>query len=156
MNQDYNPINEQTLNSGQSDKTERKQMYTILDFIDSPEIRKCNEATVFTPAQQAVLIMKSRQRSMEEKMDALQRLVDAFTEEFGGDGVFWKDNEAVPDGIMRGITIKNIEYYNRLLEKRYTSKECVFAAALFEQDESNSYNMNRYCFRMILKVRSKN
>lgn len=125
-------------------------MYTILDFIDSPEIRKCNEATVFTPAQQAVLIMRSRQRSMEEKLAALQNLVDTFTEEeFGGAGVFRENNEAVPDGIMREITIRNIEYYRRLLEKRYVSKECVFAAALYEQNESNDHkhDVNRYCFQ---------
>lgn len=126
-------------------------MYTILDFIDSPEIRKYNEATVFTPAQQVVLIMKSRQRSMEEKLDALQHLVDVFTEEeFCGAGVFWENNETIPNGKMREITIKNIEYYRRMLKKRYVSKECVFAIALFEQDESNNtykYSVNRYYFQ---------
>ncbi len=50
---------------------------------------------------------------------------------------------------MREITIKNIEYYSRLLENRYTSKECVFAAALYEQDESDAhkYDVDGYYFQ---------
>lgn len=125
-------------------------MYTVLDFIDSPEIRKYNEQTVFTPAQQAVLIMRSRKKSMEERLDALQHLVDVFAEEeFGAEGIFREDNEAVTDENMREITIKNIAYYRRLLEKRYNAEGCVFAVALHEKDNIGTYryDVDEYCFR---------
>ncbi|MCM1186539.1 MAG: hypothetical protein NC251_10440 [Lachnoclostridium sp.] len=125
-------------------------MYPILDFIDSPEIRKHNEKTVFTPAQQAVLIMRSRKKSMEERLDALQHLVDVFTEEeFGAEGIFREDNKAVTDENMREITIKNIAYYRGLLEKRYHAEGCVFAVALHEKADIDTcrYDVDEYGFR---------
>ncbi|MCM1056253.1 MAG: hypothetical protein NC517_01400 [Firmicutes bacterium] len=113
-------------------------MYEILDFIDSPEVRKHNEEAVFTPAQQAVLIMRSGQKGLEEKLDALQYLTDHYTEEeFDSTGVFRDNNKPVTDENMREITMKNIAYYRRLLAKRYDSADCVFAAALFEQDSDD-------------------
>lgn len=47
----------------------------ILDFIDSPDIRKCCKDHAFTPSEQAVLCMQSNIRSYDEKMQFLAELI---------------------------------------------------------------------------------
>lgn len=42
-------------------------MYNFLEFIDSSDIREYNQNTIFTLAQQAVLISRSQKKSIEEK-----------------------------------------------------------------------------------------
>lgn len=56
-------------------------MFHILDFIDSPDIREYNKDTQFTPAEQAILIARSCGTTLEEKIAAMQELVDSNTEE---------------------------------------------------------------------------
>lgn len=56
-------------------------MFNILDFIDSPDIRDFNKNTQFTPAEQVILIARSCGTTLDEKISALQEIVDNNTEE---------------------------------------------------------------------------
>ena len=63
-------------------------MYDFLKFIDSPDIREYNKDTPFTPAEWAVLVRASIKRTVEEKIEALQYLLDHYQEnEFGEENV---------------------------------------------------------------------
>lgn len=50
----------------------------VLDFIDSPDIRTYYENRTFTPAEQAVLCMKSNLRSYDEKVAFVATLLEAY------------------------------------------------------------------------------
>lgn len=64
-------------------------MFDFLRFIDSPDIREYNKNTHFTPAKQAVLISKSKNTTVLEKLSALKYLTKNYSdEEFGSDIVF--------------------------------------------------------------------
>ena len=53
-------------------------MFNVLDFIDSKSIRDYNKDTEFSPAEQAILISKSRKTTVEEKVNALKELLQAY------------------------------------------------------------------------------
>ena len=64
-----------------------KGKHDFLSFLDSPTIAAYNKDTIFSPAEQAVLICHSN-RPIEEKMAELRYLVDTYSEEeFGADRV---------------------------------------------------------------------
>lgn len=48
----------------------------VLEFIDSPDIRTFHQKTVFTPAQQAVLVIRSGKKTVDEKIEMLEYLMD--------------------------------------------------------------------------------
>lgn len=50
------------------DNTSRKYEYDFLGFFDSPDIRKYNSNTEFHPAEQAVLVARSKKRTVEDKI----------------------------------------------------------------------------------------
>lgn len=50
----------------------------ILDFIDSPDIREFHKNTTFAPEEQAVLVVNSEKRTIEEKVDALEYLLEEY------------------------------------------------------------------------------
>lgn len=50
----------------------------ILDFIDSPDIREFHKNTTFAPEEQAVLVVNSETHTIEEKMAALEYLLEAY------------------------------------------------------------------------------
>ena len=54
---------------------EEKNMFNVLDFIDSKEIREYNRNTKFTPIEQAVLICHSMGTTVDEKMAAWMELL---------------------------------------------------------------------------------
>lgn len=108
--------------------------YNFLDFFDSPDIAAYNKNTVFTPAEQAILISLNESRSIADKIDALQYLVDTFsdkdfhTEEIVQSFVLDKNEDS-----LRGVTIHKIESWKRTLEKRFDTKNIIFVAVFTEQ-----------------------
>ena len=58
----------------------------VLEFIDSPDIRTFHQKTVFTPAQQAVLVMRSGKKTVDEKIEMLEYLIDIYSETEFDDG----------------------------------------------------------------------
>lgn len=51
---------------------------SILEFIDSSDICEFHRNTVFAPEEQAVLIVNSNKRSIEEKAAALEYLLETY------------------------------------------------------------------------------
>ena len=121
-------------------------MYNFLEFIDSPDIRNFNKDTLFTPAEQAVLIAKSRKRTVEEKIDALQYLADRYSEE-----EFQKDVCKVGNyyektaGKFRDCIIKTITVWKEILQDRNKSDGYVYAAHINEKDFVRD-ELSEYCF----------
>lgn len=58
----------------------------VLEFIDSTDIRTFHQKTVFTPAQQAVLVMRSGKKTVDEKIEMLEYLIDIYAETEFDDG----------------------------------------------------------------------
>lgn len=64
--------------------------HDILKFIDSPDVREFNKNTVFTPAQQVILVSRSEKTTVFEKIAMLEYLLNTYTEEeFGEDSIIF-------------------------------------------------------------------
>lgn len=90
-------------------------MYDLLQFIDSQDIREYNKDTCFTPAEWAVLISKSLKRTVEEKIDALQYLVDHYTDSEFKEETIWPEYCGKGDlSSFREVVIETIVHGKRL------------------------------------------
>lgn len=124
----------------------RGNMPGLLGFIDSPDIRVFNKDTVFTPIEQAVLVSRSRHRTLEEKIDALNYLLGHYTE-----GEFQEGAEKVggyckgTDGGLRSCILRTLNEWEQVLEDRYLEKGYVFAACLNEKDYRQD-GVSDYCY----------
>lgn len=112
-------------------------MKDLLEFIDSSDIREYNRETKFAPAEWAVLIRSSKKRTIEEKREALQYLVDRYREEEFGDE---KVNMSAPmypplDERMpiREVVKKTLAIWQDILDDRNRNEGVVFAAKLEEK-----------------------
>ena len=117
-------------------------MFNILDFIDSFDIREYNKNTVFTPAEQAVLITHSEGTTVEEKLVAWQELVDNYsTEEFGLESI--RINRRFHAADFRQVVIGNIQIWKELLavtkKKENVVYETVFGEREVEDDARKHY-----------------
>ena len=112
---------------------ETAEMYDFLKFIDSPDIREYNRKTKFTPAEQAVLVSKSKRTTMEEKLDALKYLVGHYQEqEFGDESVSSCDmfqEEKMP---LREVVLRTIRVWEETLRDRTSNAGMAYAAQLVE------------------------
>lgn len=121
-------------------------MYNFLEFIDSPDIRNFNKDTLFTPAEQAILVAKSRKRTVEEKIDALQHLVDYYSEdEFQKDICKIGNYCEETDGKLRDCIVKTITLWNQILHDRTNADGYVYAAHINEKDFVRE-DLSEYCF----------
>lgn len=119
----------------------KKRMFNILDFIDSPDIREYNKNTEFTPAEQAILITQSCGTTLEEKINALQELVDTYDAEgFQTDSILCSrgDEEKIK---FRQIVISEIQDWKKALEVREDSEHVVFIAC-YKYTEESRYDDN--------------
>lgn len=106
--------------------------YDFLKFIDSPDIREFNRKTKFTPAEQAVLISRSKRTTMEEKLDALKYLAVHYRkQEFGDESVssnmFPEEKEP-----LREIVLRTIRIWEKTLQDRTSNAGMAYAAQLLE------------------------
>lgn len=111
-----------------------KQM-DILTFLDSPAIREYNRDTAFTPAEQAVLVCQSMCSTIEDKIAALQYLVDAYEEEAflsGSIAVNQFRDEKNPLRFRKSVE-SQIGLWKQMLEERFADAGAVYGAALMEQ-----------------------
>ena len=99
--------------------------YSILKFIDSESIRKFNESTRFSPAEQAVLISYSRKRTMEEKLKALRYLTEIYSEQ---EFVQYKGRS------FREIVEGTIRVWEEVLRDRKSNEGVIYAAVLYEKN----------------------
>lgn len=122
-------------------------MFNILDFIDSPAIREYNKNTQFTPAEQVVLIARSCGTTLDEKIAAMQELVDANTEEtYQTDSLilrwYWTDEPSFSE-----MVAKTVEIWRNVLQKCKEAKNVAFLESLEEKEyfiESRCKDFNYY------------
>lgn len=96
----------------------------VLEFIDSPDIRTFHQKTVFTPAQQAVLVMRSGKKTVDEKIEMLEYLIDIYSETEFEDGSVGCDY----------VYDTDISFYENI---KYTMK--IWKDMLCDRTEDNGY-----------------
>lgn len=105
----------------------------ILDFIASQDIREFHKNTTFAPEEQAVLVVNSEKRTIEEKVDALEYLLEEYPDydaPLYGDG--WGRN-------FRELTQNTLKKWKALLATRYENDGYVYMAELLEKDTAYCY-----------------
>lgn len=117
------------------DNTGKKYEYDFLEFIDSPDIKKYNSNTEFHPAEQAVLIARSKKRTVEEKIRALRYLAESYSEEeFQRGSVKIGKYSEQEQGKFRDCILDTVELWEQLLKDRYNAAGYVYASYLNEKD----------------------
>jgi len=111
-------------------------MFDILDFIDSEDIRKFNQNTLFYPLEKAVLIYYSHYTSVEKKLAAWKELLDTYTEsEFEYRDTVDSNSEnkmsIIPNNRRsnKEILADNVQQYERALRERDKSSPSVLYQA---------------------------
>lgn len=124
-------------------------MYDFLKFIDSPDIREYNKDTKFTPAEWAVLVEASMKRTVEEKIEALQYLLDHYQEnEFGEECISISAPIYPPyktDKPFREVVKRTVEVWKEILEDRNRGEDVIYAAQLMEKGYERA-DLYDYCF----------
>ena len=124
----------------------RGNMPGLLGFIDSPDIRAFNKDTVFTPVEQAVLVSRSRHRTLEEKTGALHYLLEHYTEREFQDGAEKVGGYCKgANGGLRSCILRTLNEWEQVLEDRHLEKGYVFAACLNEK-EYRQDGVSDYCY----------
>lgn len=112
-------------------------MFNILDFIDSPDIREYNKNTVFTPAEQAVLIAHSNETTVEEKLAAWQELVNNYSDgEFRDDSIdiwLWMKEETS----VRQLVIDTIRSWKNALEATLQKENVIYVVRFMREGEQD-------------------
>lgn len=124
-------------------------MYDFLQFIDSPDIREYNRDTYFTPAEWAVLIGMSCSRTMEEKLEALQYLLEHFDDAAFMEGSRNIEPRTSSDDInmpSREIAVKTVQLWQDVLGDRYRNEGFLYAAAYLEKAEYGWDSISDYSF----------
>lgn len=110
-------------------------MYDLLKFIDSQDVREYNQQTYFTPAEWAVIVGLSITRTVEEKIDALQYLVDQYGEAgFEEESANMEPRTYGYKNTMpsREVVIETIKAWENVLQNRYRN-DGIYAAKLVEK-----------------------
>lgn len=125
-------------------------MYDLLKFIDSQDVREHNKNTYFAPAEWAVIIGLSITRTVEEKIDALQYLLNhhdekGVREENVKTGPWFPDYgaENMPS---RDVVMQTVRIWQDILRDRYRSEGFVYAAMLSEKTQYLDDQMDSYRF----------
>ena len=124
-------------------------MYDFLQFIDSPDIREYNRDTYFTPAEWAVLVGMSCSRTMEEKLEALQYLLEHFDDAAFMEGSRNIEPRTSSDDInmpSREMVVKTVQLWQDVLGDRYRNEGFLYAAAYLEKAEYGGDGISDYSF----------
>lgn len=114
--------------------------HEFIRFLDSPDIAEFNKNTVFTPAEQAILIYMSEKRSIEEKIEILQYLVDTYSEEeFAMDSIRTNSGEDENTPHIKDDVSAQVRLWKEVLQARYENDGVIFAAILCEKGFEESY-----------------
>lgn len=114
----------------------------VLEFIDSPDIRVFHQKTVFTPAQQALLVMRSGKKTVDEKIETLEYLMNAYGEAEFNDGSVVCNFVCDTDISFYENMKYTVKIWKDLLCDRFEDKGYLYAANLMERDifpERESY-----------------
>ena len=124
-------------------------MYDLLKFMDSPQVREYNKDTYFTPAEWALIIANSITAAMEEKLDALQYLVDHYGEEdFSKESVNVGPGHSVYHSHLpsREDVRKSIRGWKKALADRDDGVSFVYAARYGEKGRYWPCGVEKYRF----------
>lgn len=116
-------------------------MFNILDFIDSKAIRAFNKETKFSPAEQAILISKSRKTTVEEKVNALKELLQAY-----GKNEIWHEDHDGERIDFRKVIRNTIISWEYALEGRADKTGYVYTAYFAEQDFNDEMHRDELYF----------
>ena len=116
------------------DKEKSMTCFEYLSFIDSKVIREHIRKTdyQFTPAEQAVLIANSYNKTVDEKLSALEYLYDKYTDkDFGEEkvGMFYGESKMTFRQKLRCY----IDGMNRSLALKLSAQRYIFIAAVCEE-----------------------
>lgn len=124
-------------------------MYDFLKFIDSPDIREYNKDTYFTPAEWAALIGLSIKRTVEEKIEALQYLIEHYDEkDFAQKSVNIEPRSPRYESELpsRYLVAETIQLWKDILCDRYNHDGFLYAAMFSEKTDYIEYDMSDYHF----------
>lgn len=108
-------------------------MYSILSFLDSPTIREYNQNTEFTPIEQVVLIVKSCKTTVEEKISAMQELLDTYSEKEFLFGSVTTGFEEWTSAKFRDVVKKTIQLWKQTLEAIRLKENAIYAVSFREK-----------------------
>ncbi len=98
--------------------------HKVLEFIDSPDVREFHKNTVFTPAQKVVLVMRSGKKTVDEKIEMLEYLLETYSETEFNDGSV----------ICNYVCDTDISFYENV---KYTIK--IWKDMLCDRERENEY-----------------
>lgn len=109
--------------------------FSILDFIDSPDIRKFNEGTYFTPAQQAVLVSRSHEKTIEEKIMAIEHLLESYPPEAFENGEVFGQYPGSKEMPFYETVRSTLGLWKGMLEDRTVNEGVIYAEELKEKED---------------------
>lgn len=139
-------------------------MFNILDFIDSPDIREFNKNTQFTPAEQVILITRSCGTTLDEKISALQEIVDNNTEETYQTDSIKIGWSCYDECNFSKMISKTLEIWKNILTKCKEAKNVVYILHFEEKEYCKppyeGYSLNYYstydlAYQAMLKEKQK-
>lgn len=109
-------------------------MFDFLRFIDSPDIREYNKNTHFTPAEQAVLISKSKNTTVLEKLSALKYLTKNYSdEEFDSNNIWFENKQDEECCNFKTVVLRTMEIWEDILRDTNKNEGVVYVANLQEK-----------------------
>lgn len=106
-----------------------KMDYNILNFIDDEKIREAHTDVEFTPAQQILIVGRSKKRTVLEKIEVLEYLLSMYTEAEVEDGSVVKRSQRM-DFTFYQNTVNLLKIWKKLLEMRAEKEGVVYIAGL--------------------------
>lgn len=116
----------------------------VLEFIDSPDIRAFHRKTVFTPAQQALLVMRSGKKTVDEKIEMLEYLMNTYGETEFNDGSVVCDYVCDTDISFCENIKYTVKIWKDLLRDRIEDNGDLYAANLMEKEIFPDREQYRY------------
>lgn len=116
----------------------------ILEFIDSSDIRELHKNTMFTPAQQVILVERSEKKTVFEKIEILEYLINTYSEAKFNDGSVVCDYICDTDISFYENTKYTVKIWKDLLRDRTEGNEYLYAANLMERDNFPNREQYRY------------
>lgn len=124
-------------------------MYDYLKFIDSAQVREYNKDTRFTPAEWSLIVAGSMTTTVEEKLEALQYLLENYTEQdFAEESVNVGPGHSVYQSYLpcKENVRETVWIWEETLADRYDSTGSVFAAGYGEKEKSWLRETGKYRF----------
>ena len=109
--------------------------YDFYSFLDSKEMLDNAKDITYTPAEQAVLIIRSRKKTVAEKMKALVYLLETYSEnEFGEEKIQNTWRGTILTSSFRQNVEMTLSIWKQMLEDRFDEEGVMFAVAFLPEE----------------------